>query len=217
MRNPYLAGVDALHGFHSLGAGIYIPPRQRRAPRIGADAGVDIVQVNRTIRGIQPLRARAARKLAQIGIKLLQTANAVDSSPGATKRRLELLGELLHIDETLASGPQDLDLGDGPESAAEITRNKVLAAVAEFNAVADAQQSLAQYRAKIFPDIVSNAQAIADGVYDATKNLGSEVAWYAKATVWAVIGAVALIGYGGYKLLSSQGASNVLGAYLGRR
>lgn len=62
--------------------------------------------------------------------------------------------------------------------------------------------------------------AVVDGLKAAAKkieDIGDTAAFYTKVSFWVALGAVGLVGYGGYKLLASQGASNVLGTYLAVR
>lgn len=186
------------------------------------DVGVDINAANKAIRGLRPMSAAQGQKLLDFGISALTMANMHDSGhPGAVTRRSNYIAQLRDMKNTLAASKADPipENSDPSKSPAEILRNAVLNAIDEYNAVAQENADMEHAREQLYQDIVDNAKALPGAVANAVVNnpFVSDVAWYAKMTTWAVIGAVVLVGAGAYKLLSSQGASNFLGAYMGAR
>lgn len=187
---------------------------------LGADPGYDINAINKLVRGAKPLAKAQGLKFLDQAMKALAVAQLSDTGhPSANVRREILMGQLRHMKETLEASPLEVIPEDKfPEkSAAEILRVAVLKAIAEFNSVAQMNADLASARMQIFSDIAENAKQL----YQEAKKKVEDVAWYLRwGTTGLVVGVtvgVVLIGYGGYKLLASQGASNVLGTYLAVR
>ncbi len=158
------------------------------------EVGLDINQVNKAVRGAKPMSAAQARKFIALALGGLADAEAHDPNggSGATSRRVTL-GNHLRSASTIIDSTKVDPL---PESAAELLRGLVLQAVEEYNAVAEGNETLRAARAQFFQDVYDNAMALA-------KKAGAaldDTVWYAKATVWAVIGAsvigLGLVGWG---------------------
>lgn len=156
---------------------------------LGADVGMDIMSVNKAVRGVKPLSVKAARSFVTDGIKVLTLANSGDSTPGLETKRNDLLRQLQDIEVQLLMSPDPV-----PEKAAEVLRNAILEAVAQFNQVAEKNATLSRARGQLFQDMVDNAESLAKQAGKAAEGIGTTLKWTLIATGSAVgLAAVAFI------------------------
>lgn len=223
--NPYVDGANIIV---ALGTPRVI---------IGADAGQEMTRAVHAVNSARPMSVRQARNFIDEAVAMLERANREASGaaaqPGERARRDDLAARLRSmretlepLDETAAVSETPVDVGGsfGTTSPGQIVREAVVQAIILYNAAAESSATIRAAREQFFRDIEENARALpaaaaagAKKVVDSAGKLVDDVKFYGKVTFWVALGAVGLLGYGGYRLLSSQGASNVLGAYLGHR
>lgn len=214
--SSYLAGIDAMYALQRKpreAQDIVVTPVQpfgfmrARPTTVVGDVGIDINAANKAIRGVKPMSIAAGHKLVAIGISGLNAANSADSDhPGATSRRNDLIRQLNNINATLSSTTMD----PLPEAAAEVLRNAVLAAIAEYNSAAEGSATLAAARSQFFQDVVDNAKQMAIKAGAVIKDVADEAAFYTKVTFWVGVGLVGLVGYTGYRILTGPAGQRLV-------
>jgi hypothetical protein len=177
---------------------------------VGAEPGLDINRVTQAVWATKPMTVAKAKQFLKLSIAALTAANKIDKQEGASARRTDLIRQLNNIAITIAQSGKD----PVPEPAANILREAIVAAIVEYNAVAQMSADQAENLKQFQQDIYDNAVALAERVQQAAQNAADEVAWYAKATFWVGLGAVALVAYGGYRLLTSPTGHSLARHYL---
>jgi hypothetical protein len=160
---------------------------------LGAEAGYDIVAVNKSVRGTKPMSVKQAHRFNALAMESLANADKFDTGEGASLRRVNLGRQVRNIDAMIDS----YHLDPLPEAAAEILRNAFLAAIAEFNAVAEGKETLKDARRQLFQDILDNAKAV-------SLETGNTLKW----ALWIGAGAagLAVIGVASQYLLPKRRA-----------
>lgn len=133
------------------------------ATAVPSEAGISIQVANAAVRSMKPMTASQGRRLIALASRALQQANDYQDTfgyfapdhAGANARRSDMIKKFVNIDGTIVSSKLD----PIPETAAEILRNAVLAAVAEFNSVAEGVKTLEAARQQFYQDIVDAAGA----------------------------------------------------------
>lgn len=139
------------------------------------EVGLDIEQVNKAVRGAKPMSAAQAHKFITLALDGLADAEAHDPNggPGATSRRVTLGNHLRSASTTIDA----TKVNPLPETAAELLRNLVLQSVAEYNAVAEGNETLRAARAQFFQDVYDNAVALYNKAGDKIDSATSTLKW----------------------------------------
>ena len=126
------------------------------------EAGVPIQPFARAVYATKPLSRAQAQGMLGAARKALLAARQLGAGlPGTTTR--DNLAQ--QIESVYAATPLMVD--PIPEEMARPIRDLTVRAVVEFNAVAEGHKTLAQARAQLYDDLISNAKAVAAGVGDA--------------------------------------------------
>lgn len=165
--------------------------------RVAGDVGYDISAVNAAVRGVKPMSVAQAHRFCALGVSGLNAANGyatgAAAQPGITAKRTDLIRQLRNIDASI----DGYHLDPLPESAAEILRNAVLEAIAEYNQAAESSATLAAAREQFVQDMEDNAKAMVKAVGDAAANAGKKVSDTLDILKWVGIGLGVVVVVGG--------------------
>lgn len=213
--------LDALRSVQTIVGDFWNTTEEQKA--FGADVGLDMTKAIKAVYAAKPMSVRQGKEFLEKSIAMLGRANSLATGaaaePGVRAKREDLMKRLRSMQETLSSlkdtdavseTPVNVGGSFGMISPAELIRRAVAEAIAQFNAAAESTETIRQAREQFYSDLSESAQKFAGDVAD-------KAAFYTKAIFWVGLGVAGLVGYGAYRLLASQGASNLLGAYLGAR
>ena len=179
----------------------------------------DIASERRKMNDLKIVTVRVAKALLQGGQQAI--AGAIEGAkqpwyksdlPGATARD-NVKWKLLWHEATLSK----LRDPNALYTPGADLKEWVMGAFIEANAVEEGAAYLDTLWKAMWAEIADALAAIPKAAMKKLKEAADTAAFYTKTTFWVVLGAIGLVGYGGYKLLASQGASRVLGTYLAVR